>query len=378
VKLILATNIWSHHQAPIARELAGLLGPDRFRMAVFDTVDAERTGLGWRATETAPWLIGPPRSDADMRALVDACVGADMLVFGHCPADVLRARQAAGKVTLVAAERMLKKPHHGLRLLNPRYARGIARFRKLMSDERTCSLAIGSRAAEDLRRIGAFGDRIWRWGYFVDVPTERPLARAHTGGLKLLWVGRMLGLKRVDTLLSAVARLGASSVVAECLIVGAGPEEKKLRGMATRLGLTPGRVRFVPPVPFPEVRRLMREADVYVLPSNRHEGWGAVAGEAMSEGAVLVANEEAGAARELVTDALTGLLFRDGDPDHLADRLELLARNPGQLAELRDRAWERMHTVWSPRAAAERLLALSEALLRGERLSYADGPCSEP
>lgn len=378
MNLILATNIWSHHQAPLARELAALLGPDRFRMAVFDPVDEERTNLGWVGAEPVPWLIGPPKSAADKRSLQEACVAADMLVFGHCPTELLQARQAAGKVTLVAAERILKKPFHRLRLLNPRYARGIARFRRLMSDTRTCSLAIGSRAAEDLRRIGAFGDRIWRWGYFVDVPPERPASRASPEGLKIVWVGRMLGLKRVDTLLSALRLLRGSPAIAGCLVVGTGPEEARLKRMAARLGLTPGRVSFAPPVPFEEVRRLMRAADVYVLPSNRHEGWGAVAGEAMSEGAVLVANEEAGAARELVTDGLTGLLFRDGDAAHLAERLDYLARNPGQREELRARAWERMQAVWSPRAAAERLVALSEALLRGERIAYDDGPCSRP
>lgn len=375
MKLVYGTNFWSHHQAPVARELARLLGPERFRLVVFEEVDAERRALGWPEREDAPWILGPPRDLAARKRLDEECLEADVMVFGHCPREVLEARAAAGRLTLVASERVLKKPMHALRLVNPRYARGWARYRRTVNRQNVHALAVGGFAPGDLRRVGAFDDRIWRWGYFVEVTGKLPTPRPD-GPLDLLWVGRMLRWKRVDTLLRAAARLAGSPRLGIVRIVGEGPERDGLRRLADRLGLATDRVRFEPAVSAQEVRRLMRASDVYVLPSNGQEGWGAVAGEAMSEGCVLVANEQAGSARDLVVHGTTGLLFRGGDDEELARHLDRLSHDRELRLRMRLAAWERMTSLWSPRVAAERLVGLCEGLLAGAPPFPVEGPCS--
>lgn len=375
MKVVYGTNFWSHHQAPVARELARILGPDRFRLAVFEEVSPERRAMGWSEREDLPWLIGPPADEAARQRLHRECLEADVMVFGDCPYEVLRSRAAAGGLTLVASERLLKKPLHRLRLLNPRYALGLERYRRMVNHPNVHALAVGHHAPADLRTVGAFGDPIFRWGYFVEVATTPP-APIEDRPVRIVWAGRMLRWKRVDTLLRAVARLKDSPRVGECLVVGDGPEKDRLRRLAGRLGLDSRRVRFEPPVAFDAVRDLMRGADIYVLPSNAQEGWGAVAGEAMSEGCVLVANDQAGASRELVVDGASGLLFRGGDDVQLAAHLDRLSRDHALLGRLRQAAWERMTSLWSPRTAAERLVTLGEGLLTGRPPEFVDGPCS--
>jgi glycosyltransferase involved in cell wall biosynthesis len=289
--------------------------------------------------------------------------------------DILKARVNARKLTLVASERLLKKRFHRLRILNPRYARGFMRYRSLVNHSHVHALAIGHYAAGDLRIIGAFGDRIWKWGYFVDVNPEAPRPRLDQP-LKVLWVGRMLRWKRVDSLLRALAHVQNSSWFGECMIVGDGPEKFALQRLAERLGLNSKRVQFQQPVPFNEVRRMMRDSDVYVLPSNRGEGWGVVASEAMSEGCVLVANEEAGAARELVIEGETGFLYQDNHIYQLASILERLANNYPLRMQIRKQAWERIHALWHPRVAAERLISLCEGLVGEKNIpKFEQGPC---
>jgi glycosyltransferase involved in cell wall biosynthesis len=373
--MVMCSNFWSHHTVPLASCLAEIMGPGHFHLAVHEDVTQERLTMGWGSPARYPWFVefhGTPR---DKERYLELLREADVLA-GWCPYELMRTRIATGKLTLFGSERMLKKPYHRLRMLNPRYALGFHRFRSMVNHSHVHALAVGHYAPTDLKTIRAFGDRIWRWGYFVDVPSQLP-AKKVAGPVKVLWLGRLLALKRVDTLLRALARIQNQDSWSECLIVGEGPESERLQSMARRLGLDKKRVQFLPSVPFQEVRGLMRACDICVLSSNRHEGWGAVAGEAMAEGCVLVANRSAGASLELVVDNETGLLFHDGDDKELARVLARVCEDAGLRHHLRQNAWQMMKTLWDPHVGAERLVALSSGLLSfGPLPHYAEGPCA--
>jgi glycosyltransferase involved in cell wall biosynthesis len=373
--LAYCTNIWNHYMAAISAELACQLGEDHFKMCLFERVYEEQLKLGWAgAVPDYKWIAGPPSSPRDMDRLRQIVCDADVAVLGACPREIQVARIATGKLTFVMSERMFKQPHAGWRMLNPRYARGIRRFKKLANRENVHYLAMGAYAAEDVQRIGAYGDRIWSWAYFAEVAPQPPQPRVG-GPVRILWVGRMLAWKRVDLLLKAVAPLCKDLNFSRVDIVGAGPKENSLRRLARKLNLGDKCV-FHAPVPPAQVRELMRQADIYVLPSNRYEGWGVVANEAMSEGAVLVANEQAGAARMLVEHGRTGFLFEDDNVADLTDILKTLLSDIALREKIRQAAWQSMHQLWHPRVGAERLVALSQGL-RGlvPMPEYQDGPC---
>jgi len=185
----------------------------------------------------------------------------------------------------------------------------------------------------------------------------------------------MLKWKRVDLLLNAVAHIHHEPDFGRLDVVGAGPEKPRLLKLSRRLGLGEKCV-FHEPVATDRVRGLMRQADVYVLPSNRCEGWGAVANEAMSEGAVLVANEHAGAARMLIDHGRTGFLFENNDASALEAILRMLLRDAALRETVRRAAWREMQQLWHPHIGAERLIALCQGLLGlGSIPAYSEGPC---
>jgi glycosyltransferase involved in cell wall biosynthesis len=215
-------------------------------------------------------------------------------------------------------------------------------------------LAIGYYAPYDMKTLGIFRNRIMSWAYFISLNSINPESVRETS-IKILWVGRMLKWKRVDTLINAIALIKDTGSVSKCKIVGEGPEKARLIKLAEKLKLTPGVVEFHSSKPAEEIRAIMRQSDVYVLSSNRKEGWGAVAGEAMTEGVLLIANEQAGAARVLIREGETGFLFKDGDYHQLAKILLNVSANVNLRREIQMRAWKEMNNYWSPLVGARRL-----------------------
>lgn len=170
--------------------------------------------------------------------------------------------------------------------------------------------------------------KFFLWGYFVapsswsprdlDLLRETHRSEIATGKrpLRVLWVGRFLALKRVDTLFHAVASCVEKKFPVECTFVGTGPEEARLKAMAKDCPA----VYFHPPVPIHEVRDWMRSHDLYVLPSNGYEGWGAVVSEALAERMEVMGTMSAGAPATL----LPKNLFQVGDAQALARMIERL------------------------------------------------------
>jgi glycosyltransferase involved in cell wall biosynthesis len=131
--------------------------------------------------------------------------------------------------------------------------------------------------------------------------------------LRVLWVGRMLKLKRVDTLVKACASEALKDKV-ELHLYGHGPEEEALK----RLVPEGNNVFFHDFVPVAQVRDLMRAHDVYVFSSNASDGWGAVVSEALEEGMQVFGTVEAGASGTVLPPTH---LFKAGDVKRLTELL---------------------------------------------------------
>jgi glycosyltransferase involved in cell wall biosynthesis len=99
-------------------------------------------------------------------------------------------------------------------------------------------------------------------------------------------------------------------------------------------------IKFHSPVPINEVRKLMREHDVYVLSSNGYEGWGAVVSEALEEGMSVIGTYEAGSSATILPESN---LFHAGDWRRLKELLE------GDVERVRI-------GPWTAKSAAEFLL----------------------
>ncbi len=375
--LAYCTNIWSHHQVPVCTELARQLGADRFRMCLFEPIHAERRQMGWSAGEKGlPWVAGPPESPPDMKALTKLVCDAEVAVLGAVPLRVVEQRVRTGKPTFIMGERLNRRPLPWWRLLSPRGAVGRHRMRRAYNRASVHYLPIGHFAASDARQLGLFTQEMWTWAYFV-TPSGPFVSRGHEGPRRLLWAGRYLGCKRVDLLIEALSKLPSDVPEWRLDLIGNGEHRPEIERMVNDRGLNRF-VSFLDSIPADEVRERMRACDIYILPSNREEGWGAVVSEAMTEGCAVIANREAGSAEVLIEHRKSGMLFDDGDIVGLRDCIETLLRDDSLRDGLQKSAWERMATLWHPRVGAERLIHLSLGRLGHQPLpNYADGPCAK-
>ena len=143
----------------------------------------------------------------------------------------------------------------------------------------------------------------------------------------ILGVGRLVPKKGFDLLLEALSRLRSAGRAFRAVIGGDGPEAAALKALRDARGLSDA-VELPGALSNADVRRLLGEADVFVLPcrvdaSGDKDGIPVVLMEAMACGVSCISGDLP-AIRELIRDGESGRLVPPGDADALTSALEQL------------------------------------------------------
>ena len=152
----------------------------------------------------------------------------------------------------------------------------------------------------------------------------RPRQAPAEGSVTALCVASLQEHKGHEVLLEALASDPAALGRITLDLVGAGPLRSELEAKAAALGLS-ATVNFLGSKPEDEVRILLEQADIFVLPSRKArdgqmEGLPVALMEALACGIPTVASNLSGIP-ELVTDGETGYLAEPGDAGSLAEAL---------------------------------------------------------
>jgi glycosyltransferase involved in cell wall biosynthesis len=116
----------------------------------------------------------------------------------------------------------------------------------------------------------------------------------------ILHVGQLILRKGIDQLLESAARLQGEGYEFSLLLVGQGPERKRLERRADELGLK--HVCFFGGTRAEEMPAIYRSADCVVFPT-LEDVWGLVANEALWSGVPVLVSKFAGCAPEIVPPA---------------------------------------------------------------------------
>jgi len=148
--------------------------------------------------------------------------------------------------------------------------------------------------------------------------------------LKILFVGRLIDLKGICHLITAMKTVISMIDNVHLKIIGNGPERVKLEQLTNVLGIS-SRVQFIDNTGREKLLLHYNDANLFVLPSitinGQTEGLGVVLLEAMASG-VPVIGSNTGGIPDIITDGVNGLLVPPGDPDALAAAIITILENP--------------------------------------------------
>jgi len=175
--------------------------------------------------------------------------------------------------------------------------------------------------------------------------------------LTLVTVCRLVKSKGIDVVMRALKILAARGIPYRYVIGGEGPERRSLEALVSELGLG-DRVHFEGSITEDEKWRLLRNGDVFVMPSRvdpkiPHEGFGIAFVEAAAFGVPAIGSR-AGGIPDAIVDGETGILVPEESPVDLANALTFLYRKPERRKEMGRAARERARRQFSPRAIAAR------------------------
>lgn len=170
----------------------------------------------------------------------------------------------------------------------------------------------------------------------------------------VLFVGKLLEIKRPQDLLFALAGLRAQGVDACAVFAGDGPMRERLRVVAQNLAVPAFFLGFLNQTELPESYVI---ADLLVLPSSS-ETWGLVVNEAFACGTPVVVSDAVGSANDLITEGQTGAVYPMGDVEAMIFALKrglMIPRNTPAIAARAD--------AYSVRQAVQGIIQASKFLV---------------
>ena len=195
-------------------------------------------------------------------------------------------------------------------------------------------LAVAGSIKADMAAMGMDPDKITVHYTGVDLarfrPLDRPEAKRRLGvaGPLVVSLGALIPRKGHDIVVAAMRRVPEATL----LVVGAGPEQGRLKALVEAQGLA-GRVRLLGGLPHAELPAILGAADVMALASES-EGLANAWVEAMACGTPVVIPDVDGAA-EAVDRPAAGRRIGARTPEAVADAIGAILADPPDPAEVR-------------------------------------------
>jgi len=186
-----------------------------------------------------------------------------------------------------------------------------------------------------------------------------------TGSPVLGFIGSFYAYEGLALLIAAMPRLLAGAPSIQLLLVGGGPQEAELRALVDALDLRAS-VKFAGRVPQELIGDYYQLTDILVYPRLPMRLTELVTPlkplEAMAQGRLVVASD-VGGHRELIEHGKTGLLFKAGDAEALADQVLHLIRHADTWPMLRREARAFVETERNWPACVARYIPIYQRLI---------------
>ena len=369
------SNYINHHQIPLCDALYRELGED-YTFIQTMPMEQERVDMGWSVdVRQLPYVRCLYEAEYECLKII---AESDVVLFGWTQREDLTAeRLASGKVTLRVSERLYREGQW--KVISPR---GLAaKYREHIKYRRqnVCMLCAGAYTASDFHLIGAYPDKMFKWGYFTKLRTysEEQFAsmKPQDGVMHIVWAGRFIPLKHPEYVVRLAKTLRDRGHKFCVHMLGDGELEPKIRQDVESLELTENFTFYGYTAP-EQVRDVMEKCHIHLFTSNYLEGWGAVINEAMNSGCVEVVNAQVGAAPYLIRHGENGLVYPDDRYESMEELVLNLFGDWDGCKQMGRAAYETIRDTWNAENAARELLRFTRGLMRGEIVPAKKGPLS--
>lgn len=337
--------------------------------------------MGWQENDRPSYVHCYYKEEAWCKQLIMDC---EVVLFGGCDDEsYIVERLHVEKLVIRISERLYKTGQW--KAISPR---GLLKKYQDHTKYRNAPvylLCAGGYVASDFHIVRAYPGKKYCWGYFPETrqyDVDKLLARKgcitnmseeqkrDAGNVRipqLLWAARFIDWKHPELPLETARYLKQKGYKFRLYIIGGGAMEEEVKTLLADYQLEDC-VQLLGYKTPEEVRAYMENADIYLFTSDRQEGWGAVANEAMNSACAVVANHMIGAVPYLIQDGVNGLVYTDGKKEELFALTEKLVKDRELCCQLGRRAYETITQTWNAENAAHSLMTLV-----GELLSTADG-----
>ncbi len=378
MKITFYSNYINHHQIPFCNVLYERLGDD-FIFVQTEPMEEERIQLGWNLQEIPPYVRF---AYEEAQVCKDLIMSSDVVIWGGVEDEsMLHPRLQENKPTFRYSERLYKSGQW--KAISPRGLRkkylDHTRYRK----NNVFLLCAGAYVASDFHIVHAYPDKMIRWGYFPackEYDIEELWAnKEYTKEKKeILWAARFIDWKHPELVVEFAEGLSKLRQDFHITMLGGGELEPTIAGMIQEKQLE-DYITLAGTRKPEEVRGFMEKAPIFLMTSDRNEGWGAVMNEAMNSGCAVIANRMVGACPFLVKNEENGYWYREGDAKELI-RIVLPLLEDRELCEaIGSQAYKTIVEEWNPQVAAARLLLLCEDIAQGgmPQIRWTSGPGSK-
>ena len=379
MKLVFITNYIHHHQVPLADEFYKFLGDKYIYIAIEPLSDILIRG-GYDPSINRPYIVRAYENQAQQEYAKQLAYDADVVIIGSAPESYVERRIRAGKLTFRYSERWFKsKPWF---LSGPRAWVNFYKNHIRHNNKPLYMLAASAYTCADVNNIGAYKDKVFRWGYFTRVDDFEinecaKLKESNVNAIpQIMWCARFLRLKHPEIPVKLASRLKNKGYRFQLNMFGSGEELGNTKKLASKLDVNDV-VNFCGNLPNEEILVKMREYEMFLFTSDRNEGWGAVLNESMSNGCVVVASNLIGSVPFLINDGENGLIFKSENIDSLEKKVIYLLEHPSERIRMAKNAIMTMRNLWSPQNAARQFMQLVKALNDSDINAIPQsGPCS--
>lgn len=358
------SNYFNHHQKALCDEFYKLLG-DGFKFVETMPMEGFRAQMGW-GEDTPSYVIRTYESPEMSNAADVLAVSSDLVIMGTAPEEYCEARLKENRLTFRYSERPLKEGF--IKFFIPRLTKKYIRMHLKNRDKNIYVLGASAFTALDFKKMfNSYPDKCYKFGYFpihkkydIDelIKAKKEKAEVPT----ILWLGRMLKLKHPELVVMAARQLKDLGYKFKLHMVGEGEMRPVCEQMVKDFDLT-DIVTFEDFLSPDGARDRMAEYQIYVMTSNKLEGWGSVIYEGLNAGCAVVASHICGATPWLVENEKCGLVYKSGDVASLTEKLKKLLDTPGLIDDYGKAAYTKMHDKWNPENAAKSVIKLAEGLL---------------